>query len=71
MQGVDEPYIPEDGKLRRNYYVHLLTAAVELLQKIFVSIYLNGRYPYLKDKDTEKTHAFSVGIWPLEDLIMY
>ncbi len=59
------------GKLWRNYYVHLLTAAVELLQKIFVSIYLDRRYPYLKDKDTEKTLAFSVVIWPLEDLIMY
>ena len=71
MQGVDEPYIPEDGKLWRTYYVHLLTAAVEFMQKIFVSIYLDRRYPYLKDKDTEKTLAFSVVIWPLEDLIMY
>ncbi len=39
----------------QNYYIYLLTAAgVELLQKIFVSIYLNRRYPYLKDKDAEK-----------------
>lgn len=35
-----------------NFLVYLLTAAiVEFLQKIFVSIYLNKRYPYLKDKD--------------------
>lgn len=41
--------------LTGNYYVYLLTAAaVELLQKIFVSIYLNRRYPYLRDKDAEK-----------------
>ena len=35
-----------------SFYVYLLTAAtVELLQKIFVSIYLNRMYPYLKEKD--------------------
>ncbi len=35
-----------------NFYAYLLTAAgVELLQKIFVSYYLNKRYPYLTDKD--------------------
>lgn len=35
-----------------NFLVYLLTAAVvELLQKIFVSIYLNRKYPYLKEKD--------------------
>ena len=35
-----------------NFYIYLLTAAgVELLQKIFVSRYLDKRYPYLKDKD--------------------
>lgn len=34
-----------------NFYAYLLTAAaVELLQKIFVSHYLNKRYPYLTDK---------------------
>lgn len=34
-----------------NFYAYLLTAAiVELMQKIFVSNYLNQRYPYLKDK---------------------
>lgn len=38
-----------------NFYVYLLTAAaVELLQKIFVSIYLNRMYPYLKDKKVER-----------------
>jgi len=38
--------------LTGNFYAYLLTAAtVELLQKIFVSQYLNRRYPYLKDKD--------------------
>lgn len=37
-----------------NFYLYLLTAAaVELLQKIFVSIYLNRRYPYLKEKDIQ------------------
>lgn len=35
-----------------NFYVYLFTAAiVELLQKIFVSFYLNRRYPYLLEKD--------------------
>lgn len=38
-----------------NFYFYLLTAAgVELLQKIFVSIYLDRRYPYLKDREVEK-----------------
>lgn len=37
-----------------NFYVYLFTAAiVELLQKIFVSSYLNKRYPYLKDQDVK------------------
>ncbi len=45
-----------------NYYAYLLTAAaVELLQKIFVSIYLDRRYPYLKDKDAEKLSAGETG----------
>lgn len=36
----------------RNFYLYLLTAAlVELLQKIFVSRYLNRRYPYLLDRN--------------------
>ena len=45
-----------------NYYVYLLTAAaVELLQKIFVSIYLDRRYPYLRDKDVEKLSREETG----------
>ena len=35
-----------------SFYAFLLAdAAVQLLQKVFVSIYLNRRYPYLKDRD--------------------
>ncbi len=35
-----------------NFYAYLLTAAgVELLQKIFVSYYLDKRYSYLREKD--------------------
>ncbi len=38
-----------------NFYLYLLTAsAVELLQKIFANIYLNHKYPYLKEKETRK-----------------
>lgn len=38
-----------------NFYLYLLVAAaVELLQKMFVSRYLDKRYPYLKDKEVEK-----------------
>ena len=45
-----------------NYYAYLLTAAaVELLQKIFVSVYLDRRYPYLRDKDAEKLSAEETG----------
>ncbi len=45
-----------------NYYVYLLTAAaVELIQKIFVSGYLNRRYPYLKDKDAGKLSKEETG----------
>lgn len=45
-----------------NYYGYLLTAAaVELLQKIFVSVYLNKRYPYLKDKNVEKLSKEETG----------
>ncbi len=45
-----------------NFYVYLLTAAgVELLQKIFVSYYLNRRYPYLKDKDVKKLSKEETG----------
>lgn len=38
----------------KNFLFYLLTdMAVQLLQKIFVSRYLNRRYPYLKDKDVK------------------
>lgn len=38
-----------------NFLYYLLAAAgVELLQKVFVSIYLDRRYPYLKEKNVEK-----------------
>lgn len=38
-----------------NFYLYLLTmAAIELIQKIFVSFYLNRLYPYLKEKNVEK-----------------
>ncbi len=38
-----------------NFYLYLIVAAaVELLQKIFVSRYLDRRYPYLQDKDVQK-----------------
>lgn len=45
-----------------NFYAYLLTAAaVELLQKIFVSVYLNRRYPYLLDKNVEKLSKEEMG----------
>lgn len=45
-----------------NFYLYLLTAAaVELLQKIFVSLYLNKRYPYLKDKNVTKLSKEETG----------
>lgn len=38
--------------LTRNFLFYLLAqSAVELLQKIFVTIYLNRLYPYLREKD--------------------
>lgn len=38
--------------LTRNFYLFLLTdAAVQLIQKIFVSRYLNNMYPYLREKN--------------------
>lgn len=38
-----------------NFYLYLLTsAAIELIQKIFVSFYLNRLYPYLKEREVEK-----------------
>lgn len=45
-----------------NFYIYLLTAAgVELIQKIFVSIYLDRRYPYLKDKEVRKLSKEETG----------
>ena len=45
-----------------NYYIYLLTAAaVELLQKIFVSRYLDRRYPYLKESRVEKLSKEEIG----------
>lgn len=41
--------------LTKNFLLYLLTqAAVELLQKIFVSIYFNRLYPWLQDRDVKK-----------------
>ena len=41
--------------LTKNFLVFLLTqSAVELLQKIFVSVYFNKLYPYLRDRDVRK-----------------
>lgn len=41
--------------LTRNFLLYLLIqAAVELLQKIFVSIYFNRLYPYLRDRHVRK-----------------
>ena len=45
-----------------SFYLYLLTAAaVELLQKIFVSMYLDRMYPYLKDKDVQKLSKEETG----------
>ena len=45
-----------------NYYIYLLTAAgVELLQKIFVTVYLNRRYPYLKDRKADRLSKEETG----------
>ena len=45
-----------------NFVLYLIAAAVvELLQKIFVSIYLNRLYPYLKDKEVEKLSKQETG----------
>lgn len=41
--------------LTKNFLVYLLTqSAIELVQKIFVSRYLNKLYPYLLDKNVKK-----------------
>ena len=45
-----------------NFYLYLLTSAiVELLQKIFVSVYLDRMYPYLKEKKVERLSGEEVG----------
>ncbi len=45
-----------------NFYLYLVTAVViELAQKIFVSLYLDRMYPYLKDKKVEKLSEEEVG----------
>lgn len=45
-----------------NFYLYLMTSAiVELLQKIFVSFYLDKLYPYLRDKKVEKLSENEVG----------
>lgn len=44
--------------LFRNFFFYLLAqSVVELLQKIFVTAYLNRLYPYLRDRDVEKLTA--------------
>lgn len=41
--------------LFRNFLFYLLAqSAVEFLQKIFVTVYMNRAYPYLRDKDVKK-----------------
>ncbi len=46
----------------RNFYLYLLTAAlVELLQKVFVSRYLNRRYPYLLDRNVTRLSKEETG----------
>ena len=38
-----------------SFYGYLISASViELAQKIFANIYLNYKYPYLKEKNVEK-----------------
>lgn len=45
-----------------DFYLYLLTSAgVELVQKIFVSFYLNRMYPYLTEKNVEKLSKEEVG----------
>ena len=45
-----------------NFYLYLLTAAfVELAQKFFVSVYLNKRYPFLKDEQVIKLSKEETG----------
>lgn len=47
----------------KNFLLFLLTqAAVELTQKIFVCIYFNRMYPYLRDKDVQKLSKEDTGV---------
>ncbi|MCR5405071.1 MAG: polysaccharide biosynthesis protein [Butyrivibrio sp.] len=40
--------------LTKNFYLYLLSdAAIQLIQKVYVSRYLDRLYPYLKEKDVE------------------
>lgn len=46
----------------QNFYLYLLTAAfVELMQKLFVSRYLNRRYPYLLDRNVARLSKEETG----------
>ena len=46
----------------KNFLIYLLTAAaVELIQKVFITIYLNKKYPYLLDKDIQKLPKEELG----------
>ena len=46
----------------KNFYLYLLTAAfVELVQKVFVSHYLDKRYPYLLDRNVAKLSKEETG----------
>ncbi len=49
----------------RNFFLFLITdAVVQLIQKIFVSRFLDNMYPYLKDKNVEKlSKAESDEVW--------
>lgn len=39
----------------KNFLIYLLIAAsVELIQKVFITVYINKKYPYLLDKNVEK-----------------
>ncbi|SFU66644.1 lipopolysaccharide biosynthesis protein [Butyrivibrio sp. M55] len=48
-----------------NFYLYLITdAVVQLIQKIFVSKYLDNMYPYLKEKNIEKLSKDEEGeVW--------
>lgn len=47
----------------KNFLLFLLTqSVVELVQKIFVSIYFNKLYPYLKERDVKKLDKEETGV---------